>query len=414
MSTVRRSEIRIDSYVNITAVAIILLRAYEIAQHILSKMSITSENIDEQKIQNYIDCFETVANKGETPKFACKVENCELFLSAKCTAIRHLKRVHDQVYDAIKHKKNEEKTNTDQSTTNICELRVKIDPDEIKQACVKLITDNGLPLSFVEYPAFKSIIKPYIIALELKGVKLIINRQNIRDEIEKKSNQIKALITSETRNRLLSLMVDIGSRYNRSILGVNIGYIIDGKIVVRTIGMSVLRFSHTAENIVEMIKQNLADFGIVLEQIVSGTTDNGMNMLKSVAILDSQFQSQNKEPSEQADDSSSDEQQIDDDIFDESYYQDLLTNVRHGFNDLCYTDLIHGVSCAAHCIHLIVTKAIDKCEEAKTILEKCRSLVRKLRTPTFNEMLIAHKFLVAKIDVPTRWNSIFFMVTTFM
>lgn len=81
-----------------------------------------------------------------------------------------------------------------------------------------------------------------------------------------------------------------------------------------------------------------------------------------------------------ADDSDFD---IDCDIFDATYYGDLLNNARSQFEELHYNDLIHGVSCAAHCFHLIVSKSIEQCEQINNLIQRGRELSKKLRTPTF-------------------------------
>lgn len=194
----------------------------------------------------------------------------------------------------------------------------------------------------------------------------------------------------------------------------NIAYAANGNIIVRTIGMHVLHCTQTAANIVNVIKKNLSEFGISLSCVLSVTSDNGKNMIKSIALLDSAYQKEKELLNETevagAANEHDDGEEIDDDIFDETYYEDLLNNIRHQFNDFLYTDLIQGVSCAAHCFHLIVTKAVGQCKESAALIEKCRTLAIKLRTPTFREMIGSKKLKLATIDVSTRWNSTFIMV----
>lgn len=147
-------------------------------------------------------------------------------------------------------------------------LHVRINPADLWSACIDLVTVNALPLSVVEYPAFKRILFPYIFALHRQGIELIINRQNIKKRIERRAQQIKEVIMSQVKNKMISILVDIASRFNRSVLGINIAYMIDGKICIRSIGMHTLRFSHTAVNIVNIIKKNLEEFQIGLNQVI--------------------------------------------------------------------------------------------------------------------------------------------------
>lgn len=364
------------------------------------------EDLECTESVSIIDNFEKKNIEG-TIHFCCKELNCKSSFRDKSNAIRHLRTVHKSVFNFIVSNKKKNKQQLNDFGKSI-ELRVKVDPNEILKACVSLVTVNALPLSVLDYPSFKKILQPYLIALELRGINLIINRHVIKDEIEKSSNEIKKMIVAEMRNKPVCLMVDIASRYKRSILGVNVAYKKNEKIIVRTIGMQVLRCTHTANNIVNIIKKSLSDFGISLRQILSVTTDQGKNLLKATAQLDAEFHSENLSTDVFSDDDSDIE--IDDDIFDEDYYSDLLNCVRSQFDEALHTDLIHGVTCAAHCLHLIVIQGIENCPETNTLVDKCRELATKLRTPTFKEMLTEHGKKCAVLDVKTRWNTIQLMV----
>lgn len=220
------------------------------------------------------------------------------------------------------------------------------------------------------------------------------------------SEDIKTKIKTEVRGKMICLMMDIGSRYNKSILGVSIAYMYNGKIAVRTIAMHVLQFSSTAENIYKIVRKYLADYGIDINQVISVTTDNGKNMIKAISLLDAAYQN----ASDEADTIDGDEH-IDPDIFDDEYYDDLLLQVRDLFPGALHTGIIHGVSCAAHCIHLVVTNAINETPPTQALINKSRILAKKLRTPTLRAKMKIDGWNMATIDVVTRWNSIFTMVT---
>lgn len=194
-------------------------------------------------------------------------------------------------------------------------------------------------------------------------------------------------------------------------LGTSISYMFNGEICVRTIGMFTLRFSHTSSNIVNIIKSTLSDFEIRLIQVISVTTDNGRNLIKTTSLLDACFQNEKQHiDNAHGNEINDDEEFIDADIFDEDYYSSLLTDVRQAFSESFYTDLIHGISCAAHCIRLVVTKAIEKSTQTKELIQKCRSLAKKLRTPTMRSLLNSAGCNMALIDVITRWSSVYSMV----
>lgn len=370
-------------------------------------MTFNIDDIIVNKCKRVIQCFKSTETEDGKIVFACQIDDCEHKYPAKSSAIRHVRINHNDFFIEIQKNKNEKQN--DYSSKEF-EIRVKVNPDDIWNACVDLVTINGLPLSVVEYPAFKKILEPYVISLKRHGVDLIINRHNIKEKVEKRAKAVKEVIVSEARNKLVCVMIDIASRYNRSVLGVNIAYFHDGKIRIRTIGMHTLRFSQTARNLKELFKRNLMDFSIKIEeQVISMTTDNGKNMIKAIALFNAELPDGLQNESNLYRDSE-DEEHIDNSIFDDNYYENLISEVRTLFHEINHTCLIHGVSCAAHCINLVVTHAIKQSTEASKVIERCRNLAKKLRRPTLRALLHAKGLNMAKIDVATRWNSIYTMV----
>lgn len=133
----------------------------------------------------------------------------------------------------------------------------------------------------------------------------------------------------------------------------------------------------------ELIKKDLNEFQLGMNQLLSVTTDNGRNSLKAVADVDAEYQS--TKYSDGVSDASCNDSDfdIDSDELDEDYYMDLLSSMRSQFNSSLYIDLIHGMSCGAHMLQLVVNHGLDKCEEAKITIELARKLIIPLRTPTF-------------------------------
>lgn len=382
---------------------------------IMDRISI--ESVRDDQIQNYICCF-SLSLSDELGKlvYFCRVDACVNSYVDKSGAIKHLRVHHKNVYTAIRQNKNDF-VNAGTEKTETFDIRVKVNLMDIRNACVDLIVFHAMPLCAVEYPAFKRILQPYLTALERQGINLAINIKNMKDLIDERSDAVRQVIKKEVQNRLVCLMIDIATRYNRSLLGVSIAFRVDGQTNIRTIGMHILRISHTGKNISDIVKQNLSEFDISLSQVLSVTSDNGKNIVKSIALLDAHYQesmsndlnSSCSSESDEGDESESDEA-IDGNIFDHNYYSDLLTNARSAFDHVEYTDLILGISCAAHCINLVVRKGIDNCQTTLDMLTKCRSLSKKLRTPTFRNIMKDKKLKMAQMDQETRWNSIYRMV----
>lgn len=387
-------------------------------------MIISIDDVVAKNIKTFIECFESTKTDDEKLSYSCCIDGCQNKYTEKSSSIRHLRKHHKEIYEHIRCGKVEESVEKNKSQFSF-HIRVKVNPNDILDACAELIAVHGLPICAVEYPAFKRILNPYVIALRMKGVELSIDKRKIKKHIKTRKDEIKKIIKNETKKTMVSLMIDIATRYNRSVLGISISYVHDGKICIRTIGLHVLKSSHTGKCIRDLIIQTLTDYDICLAQLVSITSDNGKNMIKAIALLDAIYQN-HKAASNQnrscdfpestnemhgVDVDDEDEYYIDPDVFDDEYYNDLLEEVRSYFEGPF--DLIQGVVCGAHCNHLVVSHAIAASPETKRVIEECRTLVKKLRTPTFRSKLKAANFNMALLDVTTRWNSIYSMVCPF-
>lgn len=379
-------------------------------------MSVTVELVKESKIHQFLNCFDLKEiENSDKHSYSCKIERCQQSYTDKSSAIRHIRLNHRNIFVAIKEVKSQQE---DPCRDDVLELRVRVDVEQILNACVDLVTINALPLRLVDFPAFRTILDPYRIALERKGIRMNIDRHKITRIIEHRAVQLKHEITAEVKNKLICLMVDIASRFNRSILGINVAFIKDSVVIHRTIGMHALHMAHTANHICQIIIQNLKDYGLDLDNVFAITTDNGQNMIKAISLLNAAYQ-ENKQsnsserPSNADCDTSSisSDDSVDTDTLDGEFYSSLLDSVRHSLTGLQYNDLVSGVSCAAHCFHLIVTKGIAQTNTIKNVIEKSRELVKKLRTPSFRYMIETRKLRQAILDVPTRWNSIYSMVS---
>lgn len=372
---------------------------------------ITKEIVREFSIDQYIKCFDV---NNEAKKLCCKVYTCTSSYADKSAAIRHILEKHKEIYGLINEIKQKKAEKTSELQHSL-EIRVRVNVNNIRDACVELITANALPISIVDQPAFKKLLEPYKIALKRQGVDLVINSRSMKQLVMERAKQVKEKIMSEVKNKVVCLMMDVATRYSRSVLGISISYVIDDKKVIRTIGMHTLKMSHSAENILTMVKQTFSDYKISFRQLFAVTTDCGKDMLKSVALMDSLYQdlkevaddNGDKTNADSDDEAWSEDENIDESIFDDQYYVDLLTNTAKMIESC---DLIHGIACAGHALNLVVRQAIGKCSEMAVILTKCKDLVKKLRTPTLTKMIDDANFNRAKIDVDTRWNSVFAMV----
>lgn len=174
---------------------------------------------------------------AEARKSTCLVENCNKELSGKrpSNIKRHYKLVHKKnISDDSDSSGNEPVASGSIKNKRKPKISVNItmDKKEFLKCCVGLVTVKNIPFRiFDDHDFFKKIIGPY----EQKfGVNL--NSKNIGLVVEKASQEIKDIITRRVEKKMISLKVDIATRMEKSILGINIQYIKDYKICINTIG----------------------------------------------------------------------------------------------------------------------------------------------------------------------------------
>lgn len=285
------------------------------------------EEFSVSNVDSYIACFHKKSIDNGECKYSCRVDlGCQKSYTSKSSAIRHLKNDHLSFYDSIKRKK----TNIEGSDLpNIIEIRAKVNVDDIWTSCMDLIVFHSLPLRVLKGDAFKTLLKPYVIALGMKGIKLKITTETMKSRLTKRANEMKVKIKTEVKGKSIGLMIDIAQRQSRSVLGVNISYILHDSIIIRTIGMHTLRKSQTAPELLSIIRKNLNDFEIKIDEISSYTTDNAKNMTKCVALFDDMVRESHNESlinyATLFENFDSDEE-LDEEFFDEQYYSDLLNS----------------------------------------------------------------------------------------
>lgn len=371
---------------------------------------ITEEIIKSEKITQYVKCFEVIDGKHK-----CLVEQCESILSNNSAAIRHLKGKHKNVVKTIDDSKNA------QGEADSIDVKFTARTETLWNVILYMIVLSATPFAFLKSKGFQYLIQPFTIAFRLAGIDFTVNRKNTQSKIAERAEQLKQIIRKEVDGNMVCLLLDIASRFNRSIFGINIAYFYNGKVRIRTIGMQTLKITQTGRNLYEIVKEKLSDFGITIQQVFAVTTDNGKNLIKLSQLMKKELMDSNDCPSDDEideydemserafDQSGIDEHYFDTEIFNEEYFDDLLRNVCNEFS--CpYDGLFSGISCAAHGLHLVVTEAVKQCRGINALIEKCRTMAKKMRTPNLRAALKESGKKMAILDVKTRWSSTFNMV----
>lgn len=259
----------------------------------------------------------------------------------------------------------------------------------------------------------------------------------IKKSISDTANNIRGKIKAETYGRYVSLMLDISTKNNKAILGINLRYIIGKKVIERCIGMIQLLETHTSMNLAADVKRCLDKFGISLKQVKSITTDNAGNVVGIVDYLDEEllcaFEEEAEEenvlhsPAELVPDQNIENPVSEDEIHeisrrimedealavyldDSDEYEDLLRKViddlPHHFNESTV-----NVRCGAHTLHLIVRGALKK-SNFHELVTVCRSVVKSLRKEAYVRASRHRnlKYSLPRLNVETRWDSDYTMV----
>ena len=108
----------------------------------------------------------------------------------------------------------------------------------LKNAFFELVTINGGLLKLMDGSGFREILNSL---LEGMRAKFSVNAENIREKIGVKANDVPYRIKLEVEGKLVSLKADVATCRDRSILGVNLQFISDGKIQLRTLAMKALK-----------------------------------------------------------------------------------------------------------------------------------------------------------------------------
>ncbi|KAH8327947.1 hypothetical protein KR067_001973 [Drosophila pandora] len=195
-------------------------------------------------------------------KSVCKVCGVKL-AGLHCTNLkRHLTSKHGEIF---KDCDSEEVTET--QVVKKRKISFETSEETIINSLVKIVTSDGKAFMFLDSEGFKEIVDPIYNALGMDG----ITSRNIMSFVSVKEQAIKDGIRALVKGKLLSLKIDVATRMETAVLGVNLQMIHTNinkmEIVVKTLGMIQLTHAHTGVYIKEQILEILDEYGIDLNQI---------------------------------------------------------------------------------------------------------------------------------------------------
>ncbi|XP_028898464.2 zinc finger BED domain-containing protein 4 [Zeugodacus cucurbitae] len=152
--------------------------------------------------------------------------------------------------------------------------------------------------------------------------------------------------------------------------------------------------SSTAKNLAAEVLKVLNKYNINLSQIVSITSDNGANMLKTTNILSFVFDENLGE---------------DDEYYSNDEYLKIIENIEKVPNVLIGN--IQVCRCAAHTAQL-VARDVTKSSDMLKYLFNCRNMTKFIRKTSngFREIFELKQLKMPQLDCPTRWGSTYTML----
>lgn len=256
---------------------------------------------------------------------------------------------------------------------------------------------SGVSFLQLETPAFRYFLKPYC-----EGFNSTINRHNVRQIISNKFDEQRLMYISLFKEKMVSLKLDGTTLHGDYFVGINAQIELNNIIEVVNIGIVRLYSSSNSSNLANRLLEVLGEFEISSNQIFSITTDNAANYLK-IGRLVSDIVIENSHKIDEASNA--------------SLFNVLLEDQWYGFNEediVSITETIADVqviSCGVHTLQLAVH---DSLKNLPPTFIKARTIVKKLRTPGFKIIMEEEKIKRPTLDVPTRWNSTFYMIKSLL
>ena len=259
----------------------------------------------------------------------------------------------------------------------------KNEQKDIGKCLFKTSHNKCPPFKLIDDSGFRKILNSL---LQSMRANFNINEDNIREKIGVKTNDVRYHIKLDVEHRLVSLKAGVETCRDRSILGVNLQFISDGKVQLRTLAMKELKKNHTSFYLKTVLDEVIEQYGIKSNQIYSITTDNGANMLKCVGLFSEEDVTERTGNAEKPSSSSwhSDAEELSSDEDDSGILNCINVEVFLGNLSSSHTstpqagNMWKSVRCAANTLQLVVEDALKK-SSSRDVIDSARCICKKLR-----------------------------------
>lgn len=256
------------------------------------------------------------------------------------------------------------------------------------------------------------------LSIHEEGAGILINSTNVKEHIRNTAIDIKRIIRSDVKNKMVSIQTDTASRHGRSFLTVNLQYYsnIERQLVVRTLGVVELNNRHTANYINLEIGRLLDEYGIDKTLVIAFVCDNGYNLIaagkrfkefQNSLLLNEELEELRAKLCDEYEDEFSGDHDAD---VVESESTQLPTSIQNALSQI--TSLAVIVRCSVHSLQLAVNNSLDKMDKANRLkLDNVRKFVKTIKSSSFASERVKYHIPKIPIDVKTRWNSTFLMIS---
>lgn len=126
-------------------------------------------------------------------------------------------------------------------------IKIELSKEMLINACVEMVTVNGRPFSLMEDSGFQKILEPIKNGfVKKKGKDFSLSAESIQKYVSLEATKLRETIIEEVKHGMVSVKVDGVTRLDRSFLGINIQYVKNAKIMLRTVALKEIS-QHTGK-----------------------------------------------------------------------------------------------------------------------------------------------------------------------
>lgn len=341
-----------------------------------------------------------ILGKNEFNKVVCNYGKCKRkVLSEHAGNIeRHLRLLHPDLYNSYIEQKNARKKGV--NITNSAKPQHKVlqegEPKKsnIELAIVEFFTKSERSLGMLEDRAFKVLAQP---AFDTLGVN--VNRNSVLELISSCAQKLKAEIRDDLSGNLFSLKIDVATKEDITLLGINVQYIKDRSMQIKSLAIKELQPRYTSEYVKSLITEVLHEYSLNMPEILSITTSNDITILDVVKELNEDLQ--NSLGIEAAVSCKS----IKKESGFNSSFEEWLEVSETDFASYKITGALSGTETLQLCVDAVLQNA-----EINKNLDRCSTLIKELKTHTAWHISGHTSCENNQIDCVTKWISTYEML----